>query len=162
MRSTNRKRSIRLAAQQDDTALPAPAHQPQRRLLPLPPMAGIRPVALGHHFRQCTLDVCRHAQAELIGQPFLLGTRHHRLDAPRHIAPQQRRPAACARSDAAMATARPDHASACRCRRAAHPHPAQGGGSTPSPPCSSSATDARACAGCPASTWRLPAGHKAA
>ena len=27
-------------------------------------------------------------------QPILFGTRHHRLDAPRHIAPQQRQPPA--------------------------------------------------------------------
>jgi hypothetical protein len=65
-------------------SLPAPAHQPQPRLLSLPAVTGIRPVALGHHFRQCPLDVCRHAKPEQIPQPLLFGTGHHRLDTPRH------------------------------------------------------------------------------
>ena len=57
-------------------------------------MTGIRPVALGHHPRQCPPDIRGHPQAEQIRQPLPLCTRHHRLDAPCHIAPHQRRPAA--------------------------------------------------------------------
>src|SRR5690348_1555154 len=58
------QRPLELAAQQDDTALPAPADQAQCGLLALPAMPGSRPVALGHHLRQRPLDVCRHAQAK--------------------------------------------------------------------------------------------------
>jgi hypothetical protein len=60
IRPGHAQRPIKLAAQQDHTTLPAPAHQSQCRLLALPAMPGSRPVTLGHHLGQRPLDR-RHA-----------------------------------------------------------------------------------------------------
>jgi hypothetical protein len=71
-----------LTAQQNDATLTAPALQPQRRLLALPALTGIRPVRLLHRALQGSLHIQRHAQAEQIRQTLLFGPRHDPLDAP--------------------------------------------------------------------------------
>ncbi len=74
------------AAQQNNTAMPAPTKQAQTGLLALPTLTGIHPVAVAHGPDQVAFHIRRHAQAEQIRQIVLLRARHDTLDAPGFVA----------------------------------------------------------------------------
>ena len=85
--------AAQFATQQNDPPLTTPSNQPKCGFLALPALAGIRPIRLLHRSFERSFHICRHAQAEQIGQIVLLRPRHDPLDAPRLVAPQQGRPA---------------------------------------------------------------------